>query len=561
MTKASDGRSAPAGSNSKARATAGASLILFVVDDEAAQREILVDILTDEGYEVHAFSSGAEALRALDAVVPGLVLTDLRMPEMDGLELLARVKERHADLPVLLMTAYGSVSSAVAAMKHGAFDYLQKPFEKDELVQRVRRVAERQSLVRENERLRRELSAQAGPRILGESPVMQTLLRRIERIATLEGDVLLAGESGTGKELVARALHYGGSRAAGPFVPVNCAAIPEGLAESELFGHEKGAFTHATSDRAGRFEQADGGTLFLDEISAMPLPLQAKLLRVLQDRMVERVGSHKARKVEVRIVAATNRDLPGRIASGTFREDLYHRLNVHELWIPPLRDRGKDIGLLAESFRDRAAARFGMPAPDLAPELLAFLASYAFPGNVRELEHMMEKMVALSDGDPLGLEDLPPSVRRGTPPVVSSSPHSPDPRGLDPAPGAARTGSHAADPALHGSHPADPTRPGSYFAGPSRLGSPSAVSNPFGADSAGGSTRTPAEPPASTASDPATSPESLLDGGPISLFDVERRLLEEAIRRADGNLSEAARQLGISYKTMRYRARKFDLDE
>ncbi|MCA9754741.1 MAG: sigma-54-dependent Fis family transcriptional regulator [Candidatus Eisenbacteria bacterium] len=508
MTKADGGSSTSASSKQDPRTKRPGRLTLFVVDDETAQREILVDILSDEGYEVHAFASAKDALAALNAVVPGLVLTDLRMPEMDGLELLAQVKERFPDLPVLLMTAYGSVSSAVAAMKHGAFDYLQKPFEKDELVQRVRRVAERDSLVRENERLRRELSAQAGPRILGESAVMQKLFRKIERIAGLEGDVLLAGESGTGKELVARALHYAGVRAAGPFVPVNCAAIPEGLAESELFGHEKGAFTHATSERAGRFEQADGGTLFLDEISAMPLPLQAKLLRVLQDRMVERVGSHKPRRVEVRIVAATNRDLPARIAEGTFREDLYHRLNVHELWIPALRDRGDDIVLLAESFRDRAAARFGMPAPDLAPELLSFLRSYDFPGNVRELEHMMEKMVALSDGEPLGLEDLPPSVRRMSPSPL-----------------------------------------------------PSSASPPSTRDAGDGADSMAADVSTSAVSDTSfTAPESLLDGGPISLFDVERRLLEEAIRRSGGNLSEAARSLGISYKTMRYRARKFDLD-
>jgi transcriptional regulator with GAF, ATPase, and Fis domain len=273
-------------------------------------------------------------------------------------------------------------------------------------------------------------------------------------------------------------------------VPVNCAAIPEGIAESELLGHEKGAFTHATSARAGKFEQADGGTLFLDEISSMPMALQAKLLRVLQDRVVERVGASKPKRVDVRVVAASNRDVREMLRQGAFREDLYHRLNVHELHVPPLRERGADIRLLAELFRDRAAERFAVPAPAFGEDLLQFLASYPFPGNVRELEHLVDKMVVLSDGEPLGVSDLPPSVRA-----------------------AWRQASDAATAA--------------------------AVPEP----TLGTSQR----------------PEDLLLGGPIQFFDVEKRLLAEAIRRAGGNLSEAARQLGLSYKTLRYRASKFGL--
>ncbi|MBU1702339.1 MAG: sigma-54 dependent transcriptional regulator [Candidatus Eisenbacteria bacterium] len=463
-------------------------LNILIVDDETAQRQILGEILQDEGYTVSSAGSGGDALKIMQDRKPiDLLITDLRMPGMDGVELLRQALILKPDLIVILMTAFGTVSSAVEAMKSGAFDYLQKPFNKDELVQRVRRVAERVGLLRENKRLREKLGAQAAPKIYGRSPSIQECLRRLEKLTKLQGDVLITGESGTGKELVARALHYNGLRADGPFVPVNCAAIPEGIAESELFGHERGSFTHATADRIGRFEQADGGTLFLDEISAMPLNLQAKLLRVVEDRSVERIGGHTLRPIDVRLIAATNRDLPQMVKEGSFREDLYYRLNVHELLLPPLRDRKDDIPILAELFRNRAAARSGVPAPDLSESLLQYLKGYPFPGNVRELEHMMEKMVALSDGEPLGLEDLPPSVRKHQPPAPLESNR----------------------PA--GSLPLEPGR--------------------------------------------------LLDQGPISLTDLEEQLLREAIHRSNGNLSEAARRLGISYKTMRYRAQKFGLGD
>ncbi len=487
------------------------ALRIYLVDDEASQREILADILESAGYCAQAFATGPELLAAMKENPAQLVLTDLKMPVMDGLEVLAAVKQDHEGCAVLLMTAYGTVSSAIEAMKLGAFDYLQKPFDKDELLQRVHRVAERCALIGENQRLRRELGSQRRSEILGESSVARELRRRVDKIAKLPGDVLVSGESGTGKELVARALHFGSARAGGPFVALNCAAIPEGLAESELFGHMKGAFTHASSSRAGRFEQADGGTLFLDEVSAMPLPLQAKLLRVLQERVVERVGSDRPRKLDVRVVAATNLDLVESARAGTFREDLYHRLNVHEVWIPPLRERGEDVVLLAETFTRRAAERFGLPPVDLEPGLLDFFRSYPFPGNVRELEHMMEKMVALSDGDPLGPSDLPPSVRRRVP--------------------SARHADRSTVSLTGGT--SDGTTDASA-AGPSQTMS----EDGFGQD-----------------------PESLLSSGPVSLFDIEERLLKEAIRRSGGNLSEAARLLSISYKTMRYRARKFGLDE
>ncbi|MFN8546416.1 MAG: sigma-54 dependent transcriptional regulator [Candidatus Eisenbacteria bacterium] len=463
-------------------------LDILVVDDEASNRAIVADILRDQRHAVTVADSGAAALAELERTRFDLMLSDLRMPGMDGLELLRTAQAAQPDLAVILMTAFGTIQSAIEAMKHGAYDYLQKPFTKDELIARIERAAERAFLVRENRRLRDRLE-DAAPRILGESAPVVRLLQQVARFAALPSDVLITGESGTGKELIARALHFQGPRASGPFVPVNCAAIPEGIAESELFGHKKGAFTHATSDRAGRFEQAEGGTLFLDEISSMPLGLQPKLLRVLQDRQVERVGASGARQVDVRVVAATNRDLWARVQSGEFREDLYHRLNVLELAVPSLRDRRDDIPLLAAHFAERAARRFGLPTPEIAPQLLEALTRYPFPGNVRELEHTMEKMIAMAEGDRLEPQDLPPAIARQV-----------------------------------GAHPAPSIQTRVSDSGASSI-----------------------------------APEALLSGGPVSFAEVEERLLREAIRLSQGNLSEAARRLNLSYKTMRYRAVKFGL--
>jgi DNA-binding NtrC family response regulator len=462
------------------------SLRIVIADDEAAQRNILVDILADEGHEVRAFATASEALSELTNESSDLLLTDLRMPGMDGIELLRRARVADPELLIVLMTAFATVDSAVQAMKDGAFDYLQKPFTRDQLVQRVARAAERSALRRENVALRKRLEGEAVSQILGESDAVQTLLERLRKIAAGRGDVLITGESGTGKELAARALHVLGETAAGPFVPVNCAAIPEALAESELFGHEKGAFTGATEARMGYFERADQGTLFLDEVGSMPAVLQSKFLRVLQDRVVQRVGGDRTRRSRVRVIAATNRDLGTLVAEGIFREDLYHRLNVLEVHLPPLRERSGDVRLLAEWFRDRAALRCGVDPPEIRDELFQFLERYPFSGNVRELEHLIEKMVVLSEGDPLGLGDLPPSVARRAP--------------------MARADALAQRP-WRGS----------------------------------------------------AAPEDLLGDDPISLVEVEERLLSEALRRAGGNLSEAARRLGISYKTMQYRARKFGL--
>ncbi len=475
-------------------------LHILLVDDEPGQRAILEEIIRDEGHDVEVAESGEQALLLLEQGSWDLMVTDLRMPGMDGVALMRAARKLHPGLTVILMTAYATISSAVEAMKDGAYDYLQKPFAKEDLIQRVRHVAERAALVRENDRLRRELGRHAAPPILGESRAVMTLLRQVEKIAAAPGDVLISGASGTGKELVARRLHDTGQLAAGPFVPINCAAIPEGIAESELFGHEKGAFTHATSARAGRFEQADGGCLFLDEVGSMPLPLQGKLLRVLQDRVIERVGGGQPRRLEVRVIAASNRDLRLLVERGEFREDLYHRLNVLEIHIPPLSERRDDIPLLAAAFRDRAAARYAVPPPPIDDELLSFLRCYPYPGNVRELEHMMEKMVVLSDGEPLGLADLPPSIATAVPASLVAAGRGEDAVGTMPA----------------------------------------------AAESIG---------------DHGVRPEELLAGGSTSLAEVEERLLAEALRQAGDNLSQAARRLGISYKTMRYRARKFGLIE
>jgi DNA-binding NtrC family response regulator len=482
--------------------TRGPGLDVLVVDDEPRQREILADILRDEGHRVSEHADGASALARLDERPAELLLTDLRMPGMDGHELLRAALERQPDLLVILMTAYATVSSAVDAMRDGAFDYLQKPFAKEELIQRVERAAVRRRLERENRALKRRLAEASAEGILGESEAVRTLLRLLDRAADGGSDVLLTGESGTGKELAARRIHFMGPAAAGPFVAVNCAAIPEALAESELFGHERGAFTSAAAARVGRFSQAHGGTLFLDEIGSMPRVLQAKLLRVLEDRIVERVGGGEGRKVELRVIAATNQDLREQIAAAHFREDLYHRLNVVEIEMPPLRDRGDDVLLLAERFRDRAAERTGTDPPEIGDDLRGFLAAYRFPGNVRELENLMERMVVLSEGEPLGLGDLPPSIVRDLGDPVAGAPGKAEP---------------ARDP--------DDPRRGDEAV---RTG--------------------------------ALRPEGLLAAGAVSLPEIERRLLAEAIRRSRGNLSEAAKRLGLTYKTMQYRARKFGLD-
>jgi len=337
-----------------------------------------------------------------------LLLTDLRMPEMDGLDLLREAKRLRPDIEVVVMTAYATVKTAVTAMKEGAIDYLAKPFDRDELLLVVERALERSDLRRENRQLRELVAVNSSlGNIVGECGVMQKVFDIIQRAVKVNSTVLVQGESGTGKELVARHIHFSGPRKSKPFIVVNCAAIPDTLVESELFGHEKGAFTGADASRQGKFEVANGGTLFLDEIGDMRLESQAKLLRVLQDGVVERVGSSQERRVDVRVIAATNRDLRGRVDAGEFREDLYFRLDVLTVKLPPLRDRMQDLPLLVGHFREKLSQRLGKPAPHLAADVMDAMRRYRWPGNVRELEHTLEQLFILCDGDAITKGDLP----------------------------------------------------------------------------------------------------------------------------------------------------------
>ncbi|HTN53483.1 MAG TPA: sigma-54 dependent transcriptional regulator [Anaeromyxobacter sp.] len=396
---------------------------ILVVDDEASMRHLLTVILADRGYEPRAVGSAEEALKELAARDYDLVLTDVRMPGMGGLGLLREIQKVAPELLVIVMSAYGTHDSALEAMKAGAYDYLPKPFKPDEVVLVLRKAEERERLARENRRLRRELADAYPPgALVGASPALEAVLRQVRKVAPQKTTVLLEGESGTGKELVARAIHELSPRAPFPFVAVNCGAIPAELIESELFGHVRGAFTDARRDKKGLAAEADGGTLFLDEIGELPLGLQVKLLRFLQEEEVRPVGDVHARQVDVRVVAATARDLSRAVAAGEFREDLYWRLNVVHVRLPPLRERREDVLALAEHFLARyAALRPELPSLSLSPEAREALLAHRWPGNVRELEHALERAVVLAEGPVIREDDLPEPVRAapGPPPAVS----------------------------------------------------------------------------------------------------------------------------------------------
>jgi DNA-binding NtrC family response regulator len=379
---------------------------ILIVDDEERMVGVVAAALARAGYECEGCPSGEAALAALEARGADAVVTDWKMPQMDGIELLRKLHARRPGLPVILLTAYASVSSAVAAMREGAFDYVTKPFDNDELRTVVGRALELNRLARENRWLRQEVETRyAADQVIAESPRSRELLSLIRRVAPSRATVLVQGESGTGKELVARLLHYWSERVGRPFVAVNCKAFAEGVLESELFGHEKGAFTGATAARAGCFERASGGTLFLDEIGEISGDFQAKLLRVLQEGEVLRVGGTEARRVDVRVVAATNRQLKDEIAAGRFREDLFFRLNVIPIALVPLRERREDIVPLARHFLRRHAEQSGRQVA-LAPEAEAALAVHGWRGNVRELENAIERGVVLARGDVITPEDL-----------------------------------------------------------------------------------------------------------------------------------------------------------
>jgi len=386
---------------------------VLVVDDEESMRHLLTVILSDRGYEVRAVSNGEDALRELSARDYDLVLSDVRMPRMDGLALLRKALELHPDLTFIVMSAYGTHDTAIEAMKAGAYDYVSKPFKPDEVVLVLRKAEERLRLSRENRRLRSELAE--GFRLenfVGSSPTLQEMLRQVRRVAPTKTTVLLTGESGTGKELVARAIHDLSPRGAMPFVAVNCGAIPSELIESELFGHVRGAFTDASRDKKGLAAEADGGTLFLDEIGELPFALQVKLLRFLEDEMVRRVGDTRSEKVDVRVVAATARDLARAAKEGQFREDLFYRLNVVNVRLPALRERPDDVPALVDHFLAKyRRLRPEAPLQGVSPEALEVLRSHRWPGNVRELEHAVERAVVLAEGPVVQEGDLPDEVR------------------------------------------------------------------------------------------------------------------------------------------------------
>jgi two-component system response regulator PilR (NtrC family) len=453
---------------------------ILVVDDERSMQEFLEILLRREGYDVTCAGDVDGALVALDADDFDVVISDLQMPGKTGLDLLHALRDASPDTVAIVMTAYASTETAIAAMKEGAYDYLTKPFQVDEIRLVLEKALEKKLLARENRRLRHELRSQTRQRaLIGNGPAIQRVYELVAQVAETRANVLITGESGTGKELVARAIHASSERRDRAFVAVNCGAIPENLLESELFGHVKGAFTGAVSNKEGLFETADGGTLFLDEIGELPGALQVKLLRVLQEKTIRRVGGNGDRRIDVRILAATNKRLEDEVGANRFREDLYYRLNVIQIGLPPLRERREDVPLLVQHFIDRYARELGKPIEGASDAAMARLVEHSWPGNVRELENVIERAVALSRGDRIELEALPPNLLRA-----------------------------------------------------------------------------PGEPAARTSSLP-------VEGANLEhlVNDYERGLLLEALQRAGGVKKRAAKLLGVSFRSFRYRLQKLGLDE
>jgi two-component system nitrogen regulation response regulator NtrX len=397
---------------------------VLVVDDEAGVRASLAGILGDEGYAVDAVESGEAALAALEARRYDLVLLDVWLPGADGLEVLGRIREADAELPVVVISGHGTIETAVKAVRLGAQDFVEKPLSLEKTLLAVRNALQRRRLESEVRALKQQLDERYA--MVGESPALRLLRAEIEQAAPSNGRALIFGENGTGKELVARAIHARSRRAAGPFIEVNCAAIPEELIESELFGHVKGAFTGALAARKGKFELADGGTLFLDEVGDMSLKTQAKVLRALQEQRIEPVGGAGSVEVDVRVIAATNKDLDGEIRKGRFREDLYFRLNVIPFHVPPLRERREDIPLLARHFMDVLSAEHGRRPRAIAPEALSALSRLPWPGNVRELRNIVERLVIMVPGDTIELRHLPSTLLESLPAEALPAEGAPD---------------------------------------------------------------------------------------------------------------------------------------
>jgi two-component system response regulator AtoC len=388
---------------------------ILIIDDEENLRHMLTVMLTRQGYQVDSAAHGAAGLDAIRAKAFDFILCDIRMPEMDGKTFLVNALQEHVTTPIIMMSAYGTVDTAVECMKKGAYDFISKPFKKDEIVMVLKKAEERERLKDENSRLRDKVAGRfeySG--IISRNPAMEEIFSQIRKISDLKTTILILGESGTGKELVARAIHGNGRRASKPFVAVNCGAIPENLLESELFGHVRGAFTDATGDKAGLFEQAEGGTLLLDEIGEMSLALQVKLLRVLQEEEIRRVGGSKSSRINVRVLSATSRDLEADMREGRFREDLFFRLNVFCLRLPPLRERVEDIPLLAEHFLTTCFCERNVEKPRIEPDAMRSLMGYAWPGNIRELENAIEHAAIVCEGCLVSDACLPSAVRTKT---------------------------------------------------------------------------------------------------------------------------------------------------
>ena len=385
---------------------------VLIIDDEENFRHMLSVILKKEGYDVEAALNGEEALQKIGLSPFDQILCDIRMPKMDGLQFLHEVKKMGVDSPIIMMSAYGTVDIAIEAIKLGAYDYISKPFKPDEIILTLKKAEERERLRKENEFLRKEVKKEYSfENIISKNKMMQRIFEVIKKVAQYKSTILITGESGTGKELVARALHYSSDRAQKPFIPVNCGAIPENLLESELFGHAKGAFTDAIRTKKGLFEEADEGTLFLDEIGELPGQLQVKLLRVLQDGEIRRVGESKSIKINVRIVAATVKDLTKEVNEGRFRDDLFYRLNVLPIHIPPLRDRKEDISLLTSHFIKKHSQAMNKNVVGIDSKALEALMNYKWYGNVRELENSIERAIVLADRENIELENLPAEIQ------------------------------------------------------------------------------------------------------------------------------------------------------
>jgi DNA-binding NtrC family response regulator len=404
--------------------------LILAIDDDPAVRQGLKEILEAEGHQVATAADGEAGLALLQDQAFDLVLTDLALPGLGGMDVLAYLVQERPRCPCIIITGFGTITNAVAAMRQGAYDYLTKPADATELRLVVARALEHTRLKRENVQLRKQLHRRYGfANMMGESEAITRVFDLIRKVADTDSTVLLLGESGTGKELITHAIHFNSSRRDGPLIPVNCAAIPEELLESELFGHERGAFTHAVQTRIGRFEQADGGTIFLDEISEMSPGLQVKILRVLQDRSFERIGGVKTIRVDIRIIAATNRDLEELVHRNKFREDLFYRLNVIPIRVPPLREREGDILLLARHFLQECCRKQKKPLKRLSPAALDLLEQYPWPGNVRELENLMERLIILTEGELIDTADLPEKIQRLSLPAAESPADFP-PRGI-----------------------------------------------------------------------------------------------------------------------------------